>query len=271
MVELPVDRVFFRDDARKINKGTVGALMDSIAEVGIINPLRVRPIEARDGLGDAWQVTAGGHRLEAARKLGLVSVPCEVVTEDDLHAELAMIDENLCRADLGETEKSIVTNRRKAIYLELHPETAAGVAGGLGNRTVANSATVPSSPSFVKATMAVTGKSERVVQLAAERGAKIAPDVLNKVKGTGLDKGFYLDDLKKLSHEKQRAKVDRDLAAPAPQRRKLFVAADPLGDEESVEKQVARLMSAWNSAGPEARESFLAKIDTAVMDKRFGS
>jgi len=35
--------------------------------------------------------------------------PCVVVTEDDLNAELAMIDENLCRTDmtLAEVEDNI--------------------------------------------------------------------------------------------------------------------------------------------------------------------
>lgn len=38
-------------------------------------------------------MTAGAHRLRAARKIGLETVPCVVVDDDDLHAELAMIDE----------------------------------------------------------------------------------------------------------------------------------------------------------------------------------
>jgi hypothetical protein len=31
--------------------------------------------------------------------------------------------------------------------------------------------------------------------------------------------------------------------------------------------QVARLMDAWNAAGPEAREEFLLRIDTPVFDR----
>ena len=53
---------------------------------------------------------------------------CHVVTDDDLHAELAMIDENLCRAELSPAERAKQTARRKAIYLIWHPETDQGLA-----------------------------------------------------------------------------------------------------------------------------------------------
>jgi hypothetical protein len=60
--------------------------------------------------------------------------------------------------------------RRKALYLELYPETAHGE--NQHTRGVANFATVPS---FVDDTTAKTGAAERTVQLHAERGEKIAP------------------------------------------------------------------------------------------------
>lgn len=44
-------------------------------------------------------------------------------------------------------------------------------------------------------------------------------------------------------------------------------AADPLPDMDASEKQVARLMAAWNAAGPDARQEFLCRIDGAVFDR----
>jgi hypothetical protein len=55
------------------------------------------------------------------------------VVGDYLHAELAMIDENLCRVELSPSDRARQTARRKAIYLELHPETADHVAGAHGS------------------------------------------------------------------------------------------------------------------------------------------
>ena len=78
IVELPVSHVFRRADARKIDRAAVKSLMASIKEVGIINPLRVRPAKknVNGAPADAYEVTAGAHRLDAALHLGLPVVPC---------------------------------------------------------------------------------------------------------------------------------------------------------------------------------------------------
>lgn len=253
--DLPVSKVFKRFDARKTDKAALKGLMDSIGEVGIINPLRVRQ-RAEAG---TYEVTAGGHRLEAALKLGLETVPCIVVDDDDLHAELAMIDENLCRAELSPADRASQVARRKALYLELHPETAKGVAGGKGNATTANLATVHS---FVDDTVAKTGAAERTVQREAERGEKIAADVLDKIKGTHLDKGTYLDELKKLPPDDQRRRVERALAKPEPPKR----APAPKNDFETKEDWMSAMMRVWNRGSKEWREEFLARIDQPIMD-----
>lgn len=59
--------------------------------------------------------------------------------------------------------------------------------------------------------------------------------------------------------------VQRVLNPKPPKAAKL--AADPLNDFEAREKQVSRLMSAWNAASPEAREAFLERIDRPVFDR----
>src|SRR5687768_6846494 len=130
--DLPTDQIARRLDARVINADAVAGLVDSIGTVGLINPIRVR------AAGEGWEVIAGAHRLEACKQLGLVDIACDVVTDDDLHAELAMIDENLCRAELTPSDRASQTARRKAIYIELHPDTAQHVAGGKARQGTAS-------------------------------------------------------------------------------------------------------------------------------------
>jgi ParB family chromosome partitioning protein len=89
------------------------------------------------------------------------------------------------------------TARRKVIYLEKHPETKRGVAGAEAKHRANEKI------SFAAETAKKTGTSERIVQLYAERGEKIAADVLRKIKGKFIDNGVYLDELKKLSHDEQ--------------------------------------------------------------------
>src|SRR5690606_23541799 len=137
---------------------------------------------------------------------------------------------NLMRAELSPADRAQQTARRKALYLEIHPETGHGRASPNKEANFA---------SFDEDTAEKTGQSDRVVRLHAERGEKIAPDVLERVKGTALNKGSYLDDLKKLPPDEQRAKVERALAAPK-KIKPAKLADEPLNDFEAKEKQVAR-------------------------------
>lgn len=45
------------------------------------------------------------------------------------------------------------------------------------------------------------------------------------------------------------------------------LAPEPDNDFQAHERQVAAIMSAWNRASPEARQDFLARIDTPVFDR----
>ena len=262
MKRLPIDNIVRRPDVRPLNEGTVASLVDSIATVGLINPIRVR--EA----GKEWEVIAGSHRLAACQKLGLVEIECIVVSDDDLHAELAMIDENLMRAELSATERSRQTARRKAIYLELHPETAAGAAGADARWNATDNL---STASFAAETAKATGKDERTVRRDAERGEKVIPEVMEMIAGTKLDTGSYLDKIKNLGPNEQVAAAKRDLAeirrAQAQPKKKPRIADAPADPAEVHEAQVAALMSAWNKASHEARQDFLGRIDTPVFDR----
>jgi len=77
-----------------------------------------------------------------------------------------------CRADLSPAERAEHTARRKEIYEEIHPETDHG-----GDRRSIKSQSLRlenRADCFTASTAATTGKSERVVQLDAERAVAAA-------------------------------------------------------------------------------------------------
>lgn len=250
-----IDAIHARPDARAVSDKIVVALAESIATVGLLNPIRVRKV------GDGFEVITGRHRLEASRSLGLAEIEAVVVTDDDLHAELAMIDENLCRAELSPADRATATARRKEIYEALHPETKHG--GDRKSDRVANFAT----RSFTADAAAKTGESERIVRLHAERGEKVIPEVLDMIRGSHLDTGQYLDKLKKLPPNEQVAAARRDLRQPKPPRAK---ASRPMDDAETEEQWLSSIMRVWNRGAKEWRERFMAEIYPPTMDRRFG-
>lgn len=187
-INIDIDLIDLRADARPLIAAKVEGLKESIGETFLVNPVLVRPTE-----GGRYELIAGGHRLQAHRLLGLAEIAAEVRELDDIDAELAMIDENLCRAELSPAEAARAIDRRKVLYEALHPETRHGATGGghSQSRQLGDSA-----DRFTAETARLTGQSERAVQRSAERGAKVTDEVLAFVRGTPLDSGVFLDQIK---------------------------------------------------------------------------
>jgi len=84
----------------------------------------------------------------------------------------------------------------------LHPETKAGVAGGLARQGAANEKSA-----FAEATSDAIGKSRRSVEIAAARGEALGDD-LAELAGTSLDKGVELDALARLPADERKPLID---------------------------------------------------------------
>lgn len=267
LVTIPVNSVEIGRRLREVGDDQVDALMSSIADVGLLNPITVYPRKViRAGVAeDGYGLVAGAHRLEAVRRLGLVEIEAQVVDLGELERQIAECDENLCGTMLSPAERALFTERRKEAYEALHPETMHGATG----KGRAKSHQVEDSnpaPRFTADTATRTGKSEAAIQRDASRGRNIEPAALAMVKGTSLDTGKYLDKLAKVKRENQVAKAQRDLDAkrkPKPQKKAAPHAPDPDDDYSVREKHVTALMNAWNKAGKEAREQFLERIGAA--------
>lgn len=203
--------IYVGDRIRKISEATVAGLTESIGDVGLLNPITVRPrkVIVDYNTVDGYALVAGAHRLEAVRRLGLTEVAVQVLNISELEATIAECDENLRGTSLSASDRALFVRRRKDAYEALHPETRNGVIGATARHAPAKLADA----SFTADTAARTGQSERVVQRDAERGEKVAEEAIELIKGTKLDTGVYLDKIKKLEPVDQIVAVKRDLAS----------------------------------------------------------
>ena len=80
-------------------------LADSIAQLGVLQPLTVRPAQ------QGWELIAGERRLRAAKLAGLQFVPCIVMDTDEEHSSLLALVENLQRRDLDFVEEALALSR----------------------------------------------------------------------------------------------------------------------------------------------------------------
>jgi ParB/RepB/Spo0J family partition protein len=87
---------------------TLQGLANSIAEVGILQPIRVRAVGDVGGAAH-YQIVSGQRRYEAAKMLGLWAVPCLVIddTGDASHTLVAQVTENLQRKAMTASELAV--------------------------------------------------------------------------------------------------------------------------------------------------------------------
>lgn len=101
--ELPVSQILPNPEQPRthIDEESVGELAASIAKVGVLQPILVRPDQ------DHYQIVAGERRWRASRVAGLESVPVRIIASTMVESlEIALI-ENLQREDLNPIEEAM--------------------------------------------------------------------------------------------------------------------------------------------------------------------
>lgn len=226
-MKLPLADIYpNRDAMRAVNKASVETLAASMGRLGLRSPITVRPVPrvVNGASGFGYEIVAGRHRFEAARKLGWEEIEASVI-EDPTTARLWEIAENLHRSDLTPVERAE------------HIEEWRKLTG----ERVSKSDTLNKQPHDV-------GVSKVARDLGVSRAS-----VINAAAIASLP-----EDVKQQARE-ERWPATRLLEAAKPPRAPV-IAPEARNDLEAVEAQISRLMSAWNAAGPEAREQFLERI-----------
>ena len=104
------DLVPFKDHPYKVlDNADMDELVKSIKEVGLINPVIVRPLDGTEG---KYEIISGHRRVHAAKKLGLKKVQCTVHYIDRDAATLLMVESNSQRTELLPSEKAFAYRMR---------------------------------------------------------------------------------------------------------------------------------------------------------------
>lgn len=244
VIDLPVAEIYPHLEARPVDRKKVEAIAASVESIGLLNPIIVRrAMKIRMGREiEAWEILAGNHRYEACSTiLQWDIIPCVVRDDDDLWAELVMIDENLCRAELTPAQAAYQVSRRKEIYEALHPEARhVTQRGGPGRGKTADNLSVVS---FTADVAAQTGRDERSIRRDAARGEALGED-LKRIANTSLDKGVEIDALMKLDPEQREEAIMRAERKEKVSAREI-ASAPALKLDQGVKGDAARNMARW--------------------------
>jgi ParB family chromosome partitioning protein len=190
-MKISVNNIVVKDNRRELKESTVAELMQSINEVGLLNPVTI---------DEDNNLIAGAHRLEAIKRLGWSEIDCNVIGGlDDLQKRMAELDENIIRNNGSYLERDEWMLERKEIYEALHPETKHGMRNG---QTSKND-NLSSLESFAQDVAEKTGLSERTIQRSIQRAADIIPDMKEIIKETDMPKSTATD-IARLETEEQK-------------------------------------------------------------------
>ena len=266
------------DQPRPLITEAVDRLAASIKEVGLIQPVTVRPrVVSAGGLSEpGFQIIAGHHRVAACRALGWTEIDAIVIdSAESLTDELIEIDENLCRAELTAFQRSSYTKRRKVIWEALHPvpsqkfervwdalpieaEQVAQLAPPVAKHGRAQE------KAFAAETAAITGESKSQVNRHIARAEALGDDI-DRLVGTSLDKGVEADALIKLPEPERKELIERAVAGEKVSAKKLFAAKN---DDEFFSVTIkAKSLAIFRAK----LQSVLTEIDRAQAEQNGGA
>jgi len=124
LTDLPVSAITANphQPRRGFDEETLAALTASVRELGVLQPILVRPLS-----GDRYELVAGERRWRAAKRAGLPSVPAIVRDVDDTTSLEHALVENIHRQDLNALEEAAAYQQLIEDFHLTHDQVAARV------------------------------------------------------------------------------------------------------------------------------------------------
>ena len=163
---------------RHFDEAALDELAASIAQIGVLQPILVRPVS------NGYELIAGERRWRAATKAGLTLIPAVIRTTDDMSSMEQALVENLHREDLTALEEAAAYSQLIDDFGLTHEKVAERV--GKSRSAITNTLRLLGLPAAVQhlladgrlsarhartlLTVSDRAEMERLAELAAEEG-----------------------------------------------------------------------------------------------------
>lgn len=131
--EIEINKIVANPDQprREIDEDALRELADSIAQIGIVQPITLRQMD--DG---TYQIISGERRWRASQLAGLTSIPAYILKASDENVSVMALVENIQREDLNAMEIALAYSKMQQV-MNLTQEAVAEKVGKK-RTTVAN-------------------------------------------------------------------------------------------------------------------------------------
>ena len=242
--------------------GGVAAILMTIPEGGATtDPIDVRRVR-RTGVV-SYRLIDGGHRIAAERQRGNTTIMASIYEGTDADARLLEIERNIARAEMKPVDRAVFLLEYKNACEKKYPEARAAVGEALAAKRWDATDTM-SVASFAAKIGAMTGQDESTVRRQLRAVKALERPEIDALRGAPNWLGDKdIAGIGKIAGAEERGFAVKALsegrARTVPAARKAYAAAQgtapaPLSDRD---QKLARLMDAWDRAGPEARRRFI--------------
>ena len=147
--EIPVGSVVPNPHQPRVHfdEESLSELAASVREIGVLQPILVRPLE-----NGQYELVAGERRWRAARRAGLAVVPAIIRTTDELGSVERALVENLHRQDLTPLEEASAYQQLVEDFSLTHEQIASRV--GKSRSAITNTLRLLSLPAAIQALLA---------------------------------------------------------------------------------------------------------------------
>lgn len=185
---------------RDFDQASLSELADSITQLGVIQPILVRPIP-----GGGYQIVAGERRFRAAQMAGLKEVPVIIREMDDRETDEVALVENLQREDLSPIEEALGYARLMNEYSMTQEDVSRRV--GKARSTIANSVRLLDLPEAVQNMLnegdITTGHARPLLGLADA-------EEINRIASLITARGLNVRDVERLVRKEKERKAEAE-------------------------------------------------------------
>ena len=148
LLEVPVNSIEPnpRQPRRAFDEEALATLTASVEQLGVLQPLLLRPVEGEGG--PQYELIAGERRWRAAKRAGLTVVPALVKDVTDLESMEQAVVENLHRRDLNALEEAAAYQQLLEDFHLTHEQLASRV--GKSRAAVTNTIRLLQLPSAIQ-------------------------------------------------------------------------------------------------------------------------
>lgn len=273
--QISVEQLYVPKANRSVHQTDIDGLAQSVGEVGIIEPLLVRPSLGPLGEPDRWEIVCGARRHAAAVMASLATVPCVVRALSDDEAEELRLVENVQREGLDELDEAAAYARLAARGL-----TWGQIAARVGRSVhhVRLRAELEALGAEGRAALRAKEITVGVAQLVARMPRHLQTEALLRSgrEPDEVELDHVRDDLRRLLRLVRLAPFDTTDCIPCPTRtgaqRELWadVSDDSCLDPKCWDKKVT---ADWKARVKDAKKSGIRVLDedearTALWDRR---